>query len=68
MTYEKQQEVFDVVKWIDSVNAGCDMCGTYEFCHCCNKALKHPCARASKMHSQSGAVRVAVIRKKRTTK
>ena len=64
MTLEKQQRVFDDVKWFDSIHAGFDRCGTYEFCASCKKAASYPCARAAKKHS-CGAVRIAVMHKKR---
>lgn len=67
MTYEKQQKLFDDVKWFDSIQAGEDRCGSYEFCVSCKKTLTYPCARAARKHAD-GTVRVAVVRKKRTTK
>lgn len=67
MTLEKQQKYFDDAKWFDSIQAGADRCGSYEFCNSCNKKLSYPCARAAKK-SAAGAVRVAVVRKKRTAK
>ena len=65
MTYEKQQKVFDEVKWFDSINAGADMCGTYEFCAKCKKQLTYPCARAQRKHENGDSVRVAVVKRKR---
>ena len=44
-TLEKQNE-FDKKKWVDSVNAGRDTCGEYEYCSKCNKAHEYPCATA----------------------
>ena len=67
MTYEKQQQLFDEVKWFDSINAGADMCGTYAFCGKCKKQLTYPCARAQRKYENGGAVRVAVVRKKGST-
>ncbi len=46
MDFATQQKQFDDVKWYDSIVAGCDLCGSYEFCDACDKALDHPCARA----------------------
>ncbi len=46
MDFKTQQDAFDGVKWYDSILAGCDRCGSYEFCHLCNKAEAYPCARA----------------------
>ena len=62
MTLEKQQQVFDDVKWFDSIQAGMDKCGTYVFCENCCKTAQYPCARAAKKQI-NGAVRIAVIRK-----
>ena len=63
MDFKKQQERFDVIKWYDSIVAGYDRCGTYEFCGACNKDLENPCARAAYQY-RSGGVRIATIRLK----
>ena len=68
MTYEQQQKKFDIEKWQDSEKAGHDMCGSYEFCGLCDKKLTNPCARAARKHGKAGAVRIAVVQKKRTAK
>ena len=44
-TLEKQNE-FDKKKWEDSVNAGRDTCGEYDYCAKCNKNHEYPCATA----------------------
>ena len=36
----------DQQKWIDSVNNHRDMCGAYDFCEFCDKAVELPCATA----------------------
>lgn len=64
MTLEQQQRAFDDVKWFDSIQAGEDKCGSYEFCAQCVKTMKYPCARAAKKQS-TGGVRIAVTRKRK---
>lgn len=64
MNLEKQQSIFDDVKWFDSIRAGEDRCGSYGFCGYCNKTAKYPCARAAKKEN-GGAIRIAVVRIKR---
>lgn len=61
MDFKKQQERFDVIKWYDSILAGCDRCGTYEFCAVCNKEEENPCACAAYKY-RKGWVRIATIR------
>ncbi len=67
MSFKSQQKTFDDVKWFDSILAGEDKCGTYEFCGDCNKDESYPCARAghrySKMQTRlaGGYIRIAVI-------
>ena len=63
MSYKSEQEKFDSVKWYDSIVAGEDRCGTYEFCGKCKKEERYPCARAMLRHSR-GVVRIAVIRRR----
>ncbi len=63
MSFEQQQKRFDGVKWFDSIRAGDDRCGTYEFCGECRKDELNPCARA--MHRfQNGYIRIAVIHRR----
>ena len=46
MSFKIRQKEFDDVKWYDSVLAGEDRCGSYNFCAKCDKDQKYPCARA----------------------
>ena len=39
-----QQKKFDGVKWFDSIRAGDDQCGSYDFCVECRKDESNPCA------------------------
>ena len=64
MTLKQQQVLFDEIKWFDSIEAGEDRCGSYEFWSSCVKTAQYPCARAAKRQA-SGAGRVAVVRKKK---
>ena len=61
MTLKEEQAQFDVVKWHDSIEAGKDLCGTYEFCGFCNKKEKNPCAHAARRF-RSGNIRVATTK------
>ena len=67
MNYKREQDKFDVTKWFDSILAGQDRCGSYEFCVKCNKANKYPCARAQR-HYEYGLVRLAVVSYRGSTK
>ena len=62
MDFKRQQDNFDEVKWFDSIQAGYDCCGTYEFCEACRKEEKYPCARAAHRR-RNGYVRIATIRR-----
>lgn len=42
---ETQKEL-DVKKYHESIVAGYDTCGTYDYCVFCNKNNKYPCAAA----------------------
>ncbi len=64
MTLEAKQEIFDNLKWKESMETGKDLCGTYDFCSLCEKEKSFPCARAQKRYNGEG-VRLAVVRKKR---
>lgn len=68
MDYKKQQEKFDKVKWLDSVVAGYDKCGEYDFCGVCDKAQENPCARAAYKYKKAATVKVATVRRTRTVK
>ncbi len=60
MDYKLQQERMDDIKWYDSIVAGEDRCGSYDFCVKCKKESKYPCARA-KLRYEHGLVRIATI-------
>lgn len=60
MGYKFLQDKFDVVKWYDSILAGEDRCGTYDFCVKCKKEKKYPCARAQRRF-ENGLVRLGVV-------
>ncbi len=62
MDFQGQQNTFDTVKWYDSIQAGEDRCGTYEFCYKCRKTDEYPCARAAHRHD-NGYIRIAVVRR-----
>ena len=62
MTLKEQQMRFDYEKWMASVAAGEDKCGTYPFCDSCTKTVTYPCARAAR---KASAVRVATVRKRK---
>ena len=59
MNLKAWQNDFDVEKWFDSIVAGIDCCGNYEFCEKCDKNKKYPCARAAKYH-QNNWTRIAI--------
>lgn len=61
MSFKSQQKQFDDIKWCDSVLAGEDKCGSYEFCGKCRKEEKYPCARAAHRY-ENGYIRLAIIR------
>ena len=61
MNFQEWQNDFDKTKWIDSIIAGEDTCGTYEFCGKCKKEGATPCARAFDRF-KNPCVRVAVLR------
>jgi len=63
MNYKARQEEFDVIKWYDSILAGEDRCGTYDFCEQCRKEEPYPCARAQYRH-EKGYVRIAIIHRR----
>ena len=51
-TLEKQNE-FDKKKWEDSLAAGHDTCGEYDYCAKCNKSHEYPCAKAYDEYTSS---------------
>lgn len=60
MELKEFQDSFDYIKWMDSMAAGEDKCGTYIFCGKCNKEETYPCARAA-ARLQNKYVRLATI-------
>ena len=64
MDFKNRQDQFDNVKWYDSIVAGEDKCGSYEFCGKCRKNEPFPCARAAHRYN-NGYIRLAVIRRVR---
>ena len=60
MDFKQQQDIFDSVKWFDSIQAGEDRCGSYDFCGKCRKEEANPCARAAHRY-HNGYIRIAVI-------
>ncbi len=52
MDFKGQQNIFDDIKWYDSILAGYDRCGSYEFCINCDKQEPEPCARAAFRHQR----------------
>ena len=62
MNFKTEQDQFDKIKWFDSMKAGKDMCGSYEFCGRCKGEWRDPCARAAHRY-QNGFIRLAVLRK-----
>ncbi len=43
---EQLQRKIDYQKWLESEKQHKDMCGSYDFCHYCDKSLTNPCAHA----------------------
>ena len=62
MSFKNTQKEFDEVKWYDSILAGEDRCGSYEFCGKCDKEEKYPCARAEYKHNMR-YIRVGMLRR-----
>lgn len=60
MDFKAQQNRFDEIKWFDSIVAGYDRCGSYEFCGRCNKEEEYPCAHAA--YRLRKGTRIATIR------
>ena len=61
MSFQEWQNEFDQKKWIDSIIAGEDTCGSYEFCVKCNKDEENPCARAFSRF-KNPRIRIAILR------
>lgn len=62
MDFKTQQQQFDNQKWYDSILAGEDKCGSYDFCEKCSKTDKYPCAMAAHRYNNK-YIRIAVIRR-----
>ncbi len=62
MDFKNEQAKFDVIKWYDSIVAGADRCGSYEFCEHCDKTEPEPCARAAYKSRPRTFSTIAVIR------
>lgn len=63
MNFKRQQDIFDGIKWFDSIQIGSDRCGSYEFCLDCRKDEPNPCARAQHRH-KNGHIRIAIIHRR----
>lgn len=61
MDFKEWQAKFDEKKWIDSIIAGEDRCGTYEFCQKCKKSESEPCAKAFYRY-KNPYTRIAIVR------
>ncbi len=62
MNFKVEQDKFDTIKWFDSIVAGEDRCGSYDFCATCNKAETEPCARAAYRSRPNRLTPIAVVR------
>ena len=60
MNFEQEQILLDKEKWYDSIIAGEDRCGSYEFCASCDKWEEYPCARAMRRYKK-GYIRLASV-------
>lgn len=60
MNFKIRQSEMDNEKWFDSILAGEDLCGSYDFCSKCRKEEKYPCARAENRW-KNGYIRVAEV-------
>ena len=63
MDFKATQMEFDNQKWYDSIVAGEDQCGNYDFCIRCNKVGKYPCAKAMARY-EGKYIRLAIIRRR----
>ena len=63
-SYKNEQKKLDEIKWKESIEAGADKCGTYEYCSVCVKAEEFPCAKAKRRAANKtcGKTRVAVVK------
>ncbi len=62
MDFKSQQEKFDEIKWYDSIVAGEDRCGSYDFCVGCDKKESFPCARAAYRAREQVWTKLATVR------
>ena len=62
MNFKNEQKRMDDLKWYDSIVAGEDRCGTYDFCSVCKKEEEYPCAHAEYRY-RNGLIRIAIIRR-----
>lgn len=49
----QMQEEISVEKWLASESAGYDLCGTRDYCSCCDKRELYPCAKANIRYQMS---------------
>ena len=63
MDLRARQDQFDKIKWYDSMLAGEDRCGKYDFCVKCHKEETYPCAKALNRF-EKGYIRVAVVNRR----
>jgi len=61
MDFQTWQKEFDVTKWIDSIIAGEDLCGSYDFCGKCDKFEAFPCAHAYQRYRKR-RIRIAILK------
>ena len=64
MDFKTKQKQYDDMKWYDSIWAGEDKCGSYEYCGNCRKDEKYPCARAAHRY-YNGYIRLAIVRRQK---
>ncbi len=63
------QSVIDYDKFINSSEAGCDLCGSYApFCANCDKTQTNPCAVSYVKMKQAEGMNVSIEEKKPATK
>lgn len=60
----QMQEEISVEKWLASESAGYDLCGTRDYCGCCDKRELYPCAKANIRYHMS----LEALSEKQTTK
>lgn len=67
MNFKRFQDEFDKTKWYDSILVGYDRCGSYDFCECCDKEERYPCAHAfhRKDWRKKGYICIARVRRRK---